>query len=135
MNIFPFDVGSTIKDIREAITGEKIKDPVKLAEIDLKLKMLENSLVKGQIEVNKEEAKSTNWFVAGARPFILWVGGVGLAYNFIVSPLLAWGCELAGLSVTPPTTDMTMLFNLVTAILGLGGMRTYEKLKGVSNNH
>ncbi|WP_456432688.1 3TM-type holin, partial [Nitratifractor sp.] len=80
------DIGDVLIKAREAITGKGVEDPVKKAEIALKLQQLEQAINMGQIEVNKEEAKSPNLFVAGWRPFIGWVGGVAIAYNFIVAP-------------------------------------------------
>jgi len=129
------DVGSLFTDIREAITGEKIKDPNEQAKIQLELDKLEQAIKQGQIEINKAEAKSANWFVAGWRPFLGWVGGVALAYTFILSPLILWGCRINGIDIEPPKLETTMLFNLVLAMLGFGGMRTYEKLKDVAGKH
>ena len=138
MGLFDFslkDIGETIKDIREAITGEVIKDPTKLAEIQYKLTQLENELKKGQIEINKIEAQNPNWFIAGARPFILWTCGFALAYQFILAPFLHSVFFMLNLNYPLPQIDMGVLFNLMTAMLGLSGLRTYEKLKGVNGNH
>jgi len=129
------DIGSLFKDIREAITGKGIEDPNKRAQIQLKLAQLEQALKQGQIEINKAEAQNPNWFVAGWRPFIGWVGGFALAYTFVLSPLIEWGCNIYGLRLEPPVLDTGMLFNLVLAMLGLGGMRTFEKIKNVQNKH
>ena len=129
------DLGHLATNIREAITGEAIKDPQKMAEIALQAEQLEQALKQGQIEINKAEAASTNWFVAGWRPFIGWVGGVALAYQFVIQPFIIWGVELAGKQITPPTLDTVMLFNLVLAMLGLGGMRMFEKVKRVQDKH
>jgi len=129
------DIGNLFKDVREAITGKGIEDPTKKAEIELKLSALEQSLKEGQIKINEAEAQNPNWFVAGWRPFIGWVGGFALAYTFVLSPLIEWGCNIYGLHLEPPMLDTGMLFNLVLAMLGLGGMRTYEKTKNVQNKH
>ena len=118
------DVGEVIKDVREAITGEAIEDPTKKAEIELKLKELEQAINLGQIEVNKTEANNANWFVAGWRPAIGWIGAFALGYTYILSPLIDWGCALANLHIATPRPDMGMLFNLILAMLGFGGMRT-----------
>ena len=129
------DIGNLFKDIREAITGKGIEDPNKKAEIELKLTKLEQALKQGQIEINKAEAQNPNWFVAGWRPAIGWTGAIAIFYTFLINPLLQWYCQIAHIQVTPPTLDTSMLFNLVLAMLGLGGMRTYEKLKNVHNKH
>ena len=129
------DIGNLFKDIREAITGKGIEDPNKRAEIELKLSQLEQKLKEGQIEINKAEASNSNWFVAGWRPAIGWVGALALLYTFLLSPLISWGCQIAHIKVVPPVLDTGMLFNLVFAMLGLGGFRTFEKIKKVQNKH
>ena len=85
-----------------------------------------------QAGINAEEAKSASVFVAGWRPFIGWVCGAGLAYVFLAYPLLTWGLALARPGLAPPLLAADHLFELVTAMLGLGGLRTYEKLKAVA---
>lgn len=85
-----------------------------------------------QADVNKVEASSTNLFVSGWRPFIGWVCGTGLAFQFIVGPMVTWGSNLAGKPVTFPALDLGTLLTLLLGMLGLGGMRTYEKINKVA---
>ncbi len=86
-----------------------------------------------QVELNKIEAQHRKIFVAGWRPFIGWVCGVALLYNFILRDLIAWLMIINGaVSEPPPELAMTHLMTVLLGMLGLGGMRTYEKLKGVS---
>jgi hypothetical protein len=89
------------------------------------------ALVQGQMDINKAEAGSASVFVAGARPFIMWICGVGLAMQFIVSPLLQWGAAMFGKTVILPPLDMGTLLTLLLGMLGLGSMRTVERIKGV----
>jgi hypothetical protein len=89
-------------------------------------------LALAQSGVNQEEAKSTNWFVAGWRPACGWVSTIGLAYQFLVQPLLAWLSLMTGIPV-PPVLDTGTLISLLTGMLGLGAVRTYEKLKDVAS--
>jgi len=85
----------------------------------------ELDLLLGQLEVNKVEAAHKSLFVAGWRPFIGWVCGVGLLYNVILSPFLdIW--------FVMPKVDPAMLYPVLMGMLGLGGMRSFEKTKGVS---
>lgn len=126
------DIGGVFTSIREAITGEKIKDPAEMAKIDLQLQQLEQAAREGQIGINKVEAAHKSIFVAGWRPFIGWVCGVGIAYAFLLNPLISWGVAIAGLEVVPPTIDPTVLYNLVIAMLGMAGLRTYEKKSNVA---
>jgi len=127
------DIGNLFKDIREALTGEI--DPDKKALIALKLEQLEQALKQGQIQIDKAEAQNPNWFVAGWRPAIGWVGALALLYTFLLSPLISWGCQIAHIKVVPPVLDTWMLFNLVLSMLGLGGYRTFEKIKQVHDKH
>ncbi len=125
------DVGKLFTGIREAITGESIKDPVEIAKLELQLTALEQKLTEGQIEVNKIEASNPNLFVAGARPFIMWVCGFAVAYQFVLYPLLFGFLGSFGVDFKIPTLDVAMLFNLLLSMLGMASIRTYEKLKGI----
>ena len=107
-----------LKAIELAQNGE-------LAKLDAELKL---SL--GQIEVNKVEA-GTDLFRGGWRPFVGWVSALGLAMQFIVSPVLTWAGMLAGHNIAFPALDISVLMTLLFGMLGLGTLRTQEKLKGV----
>jgi hypothetical protein len=78
-----------------------------------------------QIELNKVEAQHRSVFVAGARPFILWVCGFGLANAFLVNPWIQWISGAPG-----PELPLEIMSELVFALLGLGALRTVEKLQG-----
>ena len=82
-------------------------------------------LAKGQLEVNKVEAASKSLFVAGWRPCIGWVCALGLFYNTILSNIL-------GIWVEVPEIDTTLLVPVMMGMLGLGGLRTVEKVKGIT---
>ncbi len=82
-----------------------------------------------QAEINRVEAGHKSIFVAGWRPFIGWVCGMALFYNFIVRDLVIWGLTLAGNSVgAPPALQLDVLTTILYALLGLGGLRTFEKV-------
>ena len=128
-------IGGLLTSAREAITGKKIADPVEIAKLDLQLAELNNKLVNGQLLINQEEAKHSNVFVAGWRPFIGWVCGSALAFNFIVTPIVLWICLLNGIDITkPPLLDIDSLITILGGLLGLGTLRTYEKVKNVAKN-
>lgn len=78
-----------------------------------------------QVELNKVEAGSRNVFVAGWRPFIGWVCGLGLFNMFLVNPWIQWFTGQAG-----PNLPKDVILELILALLGLGALRTVEKLKG-----
>ena len=84
---------------------------------------------KAQIEVNKIEAGQTNVFVSGWRPFIGWTCGVALCYHFVLQPLLMFVFLAIGKPMEFQVFDMTTLTTVLMGMLGLGGLRTYEKVK------
>lgn len=84
-----------------------------------------------QIEVNKAEAASGSAYAAGWRPTVGYICAAGLGYNFIVYPLLCWTIAFFGWDVTPPDLISNNLMELITGMLGLGAMRSYEKVKGM----
>ena len=87
-------------------------------------------LALGQLEVNKAEA-STDLFRGGWRRATGWVCVFGLAYQFLAQPLLPWVAAVLGFTVPPlPAIDNETLMVLLTGMLGLGGMRTFERVKG-----
>ena len=93
------------------------------AELALKLE---------QIKVNALEAQSPDLFRGGWRPFVGWVCGTGLAVQFLVAPLATWAAALYGHAIAFPSLDMGTLMTLLGGLLGLGTLRTTEKIKGVA---
>ncbi len=92
------------------------------------------SLVEGQLEINKEQAKHSSVFVAGARPFIMWVCGFALLWQFLLEPMATWSLLAFGSGEVPPFPELDIgpLMTLLLGMLGLGGLRTYEKRLGVA---
>lgn len=117
------------------IIDELFDSPTERAEAKLKLLSMEMAPYLAQLEVNKEEAKNINVFVAGWRPFIGWTCGAIFGWNFIAAPLVHWLVILAGASIPPiPTLGLAEVMPVLLGLLGLGSMRTYEKTKGVEGN-
>lgn len=92
----------------------------------------ETQLAQGQLDVDKAEATNPNVFVSGWRPFTGWVCGSAMAYKFILFPLLAFGFAAFGHPVQLPVLDWSEMSTVLMGMLGLGGMRTYEKVKGAA---
>jgi len=91
------------------------------------------SLVEGQIRINQKEAEHGSVFVAGARPFLLWVCGFGFLWQFVLQPLGTWVVIVVGVDLPAlPMLDFGPLMTLTLGMLGLGGLRTYEKRIGVA---
>jgi hypothetical protein len=88
-------------------------------------------LALAQIKVNEEEAKSENLFKSGWRPAIGWICVFGLFYNFVLYNILLWAVATFHLQITPPALMSDILMELVFALLGLGSLRTFEKIKGI----
>lgn len=103
--------GNLAWEIREAIKGKEL-DP--------------NELISIQTKINEIEAGHRTVFVAGWRPFIGWVCGVALAYNFIIRDLFIWALKPQDV---PPALQMEHLMTVLLGMLGLGGLRTFEKVK------
>jgi hypothetical protein len=89
-------------------------------------------LAKGQLEVNKTEAASKSLFVAGWRPFIGWTCGLGFLGNFILIPLGNFGLAVAEVDIVIPMIDTSQMMPVLMGMLGLGAMRTVEKVQKVS---
>lgn len=90
----------------------------------------EFNLILGQLEINKIEAVSPSLFIAGARPAAMWVGVITLFYMGIGGSLLNWIALCFNLPPFPPVLD-TASTDILMGLLGLGGLRTYDKLKGI----
>ena len=120
-----FEVGSKVLD-------RVLPDPAQQAAAKLELMKLQQNgelaQITGQMEINKVEAASSSIFVSGWRPSIGWVCGAGFAVQFVVGPLAEWGAALAGHPVKFPQMDTGTMMPLLLGMLGLGGLRTAEKL-------
>ena len=133
MNINLGGIFKTAGDIVDDLHTSKEE----LRQLDLEDKKIDAGLMKGQMAVNAEEAKHKSIFVAGWRPFIGWVGGFSLAYAGLVYPMLCWVWRLLQAfevipkdAEPPPMIESGVLGGIVTGMLGIGGMRSYDKNKG-----
>ena len=125
-------VGSLAKDLRSVITGKL--DPEKQAEFDQKVLELEQTAMNAQTAINAVEAASPSKFIAGARPSAMWLCIFGLAWATFIVPIWIWASAIWKLPA-PPSVDSGTLVSLLVGLLGLSGLRTYEKGVGTSNVH
>lgn len=102
------------------------------AKAELDAYNAESARMQGQVDINKEEAKSSSVFVAGARPFIMWVCGLAFAYASIVEPVLRFSAKVwFNYAGDFPVIDTNLTMQVLFGILGLGVMRSAERIKGV----
>ena len=118
-------VGRFLPEDKEA--AEKAKREIEsslgehLAKMDL-----------AQLEINKAEGQHRSIFVAGWRPFIGWTCGFALAYTYVIQPIASFILGQTGQLIQLPEVDMALMMPVLLGMLGLGGLRTFEKLKKVS---
>jgi len=85
-----------------------------------------------QLEINKQEAAHRNIFVAGWRPFIGWSCGFAMCYAYIIQPITVFILAQTGNLVDLPTLDLSEMMPVLLGMLGLGGLRSFEKYKKIS---
>ena len=118
-------VGRFLPEDKEA--AEKAKREIEsnltehLAKIDL-----------AQLEINKAEGQHRSIFVAGWRPFLGWTCGFALAYTYVIQPMASFILGQTGYLIQLPEVDMALMMPVLLGMLGLGGLRTFEKFKKVS---
>jgi len=127
MGWFTPDIAEPIKAVGNILDDLFTSDEEKLNLENIKLRIQQRPAMI-QAEINKVQAHHRSTFVAGARPFLMWVCGVGLAMAFIVNPLIEFFMPGEGLINVP----LDQMMELVLALLGLATLRTFEKVKGVS---
>jgi hypothetical protein len=141
LSINPLD---SVLNFGSKLLDKFIPDPAQKAAAQLELVKLSQSgelaklaadtqLAQGQLDINKIEAASSDRFVSGGRPFIIWVCGVGLGVQFIISPLLTFFAELCfNKHIVMPNLDTGTLLALLASLLGTSYMRSQEKLRGIA---
>jgi hypothetical protein len=112
-----------------SLAAKFIPDKDKAAQLAFEMATLagdrHQSLMEAQLEVAKIEAGHKSLFVAGARPAIMWICGMGLGYNVVLHPILSIWFEM-------PPVDMETLYPTLMGMLGLGSMRSFDKKNGVA---
>ena len=131
-------VGAIIESVGK-VAGDLITTEKERRQLDLEEKKIDQATDLAQIEVNKVEAASSSVFVAGWRPAIGWIGAAALAYQFLLYPMFLWvWTYLQGTGwipkelQPPPVLKADELWVILSGILGIAGMRSFEKTKGVA---
>lgn len=123
--------GSTVKAIGniidEVYTSEDEKNQAKIS-----IQKIESELKKRQMDINVAEAQSKSLFIAGWRPALGWTGSLSVAYVYLIQPILDMILQLFDIHINWVTLDISQLFPLILGMLGLGGLRSFEKFKGVT---
>jgi hypothetical protein len=138
-------IGSIIEGVGKVadslITTDRERMEMALEErkLDLEERRIDQETGLAQVEVNKIEAASSSVFVSGWRPAVGWVGVLGLSYQFLGYPMMQWvwafgqGVDIIPKELhAPPDLDVEQLMTLLAGLLGFGGMRSFEKSKGVA---
>lgn len=129
-----------VLELGKSLLDKFVSDPKTKAEAEIELLKLTQSttfkdidaqleIAKQQNDVNKIEAADASLYKSGWRPFIGWNCGVGLSYQYVLWPFLAWVSDVYGVP-KPPTLDLEMIISLLFGLLGLGTLRTVERIKG-----
>ncbi len=113
-----------VKDVADKIWP----DPAERDQALLKAQELDNQLAQGQLAINQAEAASSSVFVAGWRPFIGWVCGAAFAYHMILQPLITYVMAMFHYTFPLPEFNISLLGDTLTGMLGLGSLRTIEKM-------
>ncbi len=141
-----FNPLAAILEIGNSLIQHFFPNPADAAAAKLKLLELQQSgelaelassteLQKAQDVVNQTEAANTSIFVAGWRPWVGWVCGMAFAYTFILQPFCGLIASAVGHPIALPALDLSSMMPVLLGMLGLGGMRTYEKVNGIKAGH
>ena len=109
------------KDLKTKIEGELRKQTLAISQ--------------AQAKANVEQAIHPSLYVSGARPAIMWVCCLGIAWQYFIGPILTWIFAIWMPEMKPPQIELEGLLGLTMSLLGLGAMRSYEKTKGVARDN
>jgi hypothetical protein len=134
----PLGIGAIIDSVGK-VASDLITTDKERIELELEGRRIDQATDLAQMEVNKTEAQNQNLFVAGWRPAVGWVGAAAMAYQFLAYPLLVWSWtwmqaeQIVPQDVKPPPMlDTEALWVILSGMLGIAGMRSFEKTRGVA---
>tara|TARA_R110002110_G_scaffold213870_1_gene427312 strand:+ start:426 stop:836 length:411 start_codon:yes stop_codon:yes gene_type:complete len=123
--------GGALKQISSVIDDLHTSEEEKLDKKIL-MQRIQQKLAEKQLDVNAKEAGHRSIFVSGWRPAIGWCGAFALMFEFILSPSIEWYSKFSGLNIVAPEIQTGPLLAIVTSMLGVAGMRSFEKAKGLT---
>ena len=128
-------IADSVIGVAGKILDKFVEDKDLKTKLNAEIKTQLVSLDLAQAQANIEQAKHPSLFVSGARPAIMWVCCFALGWQFIIAPISSWGLAIWYPVITLPILDTQSLMTLMLSLLGLGGMRTAEKWKGVARDN
>ena len=128
-------IAESVIGVAGKVLDKFVEDKDLKTKLEAELSQQLVSLDLAQAQANIEQAKHPSIFVSGARPSIMWVCCFALGWQFIIAPISSWGLAIWYPVIVLPVLDTQALMTLLLSLLGLGGMRTAEKWKGVARNN
>ena len=135
MDLNMLGIAESVIGVAGKVLDKFVEDKDLKTKLSHELKSQIVALDLAQAQTNLEQAKHPSIFVAGARPAIMWICAFGLGWQFVFQPVAVWGIAVSGIDVVLPIIETEGLLSLTLALLGLGGMRSFEKSKGIQRNN
>ncbi len=130
-----FGIAEAVVSVVDNVLDKFVEDKDLRAKLNHELKTQVQQANLAQISVNQEQARHPSIFVAGARPAIMWICAFGLGWQFVFQPICVWAMAVWATDLTIPIIPTEGLMTLTLSLLGLGGMRSFEKTKGIQRNN
>jgi hypothetical protein len=130
-----FGLAESVVGVAGKVLDKFVEDKDLKTKLEAELKSQIVSLDLAQAQANIEQAKHPSIFVSGARPSIMWICAFGLGWQFVFQPIAIWIVAISGSAIVLPDIQTEGLLTLTLSLLGLGGMRSFEKSKGVQRNN
>ena len=130
-----FGIAEAVVGVVDNVLDKFVEDKDLRTKLNHELKTQVQQANLAQIAVNQEQARHASIFVAGARPAIMWICAFGLGWQFVFQPICVWALAVWATDLTIPIIPTEGLMTLTLSLLGLGGMRSFEKSKGIQRNN
>ncbi len=131
--VFASALADIAMSVIHSILPDTPADKLEILKLQIQQQAMENDLLKGQLSVNEAEASNESIFVSGARPAVIWICAAGFAWQFVVQPILLFMAAVFHYTVLVPVFDTATMTTALFALLGISGMRSYDKKQKLSN--